>query len=65
MVYLVIKNLKIRILSKKLDYIKIRLFSIKEVKGPLNFKLELSKDVKIYLVFCISLLELVDLGALI
>ena len=64
-VYLFIKNLKLRTHTKKRDYIKVRLFFIKGVKGPQNFKLELPKDVKIYLVFYISLLEPADLETLV
>ena len=37
--YLLTKNLKIKRKSKKLDYIKVRLFLVKEVKGPINYKL--------------------------
>ena len=59
-VYLFIKNLKTRILSKKLDYIKVGLFFIKKVKGLVNYKLELLKNVKVYPVFYISLLEPAD-----
>ena len=32
--YLLIKSLKVKTLNKKLDYIKVGLFFIKEVKGP-------------------------------
>ena len=38
-VYLLTKNLKIKRLSKKLDYVKIGLFLIKYIKGPNNYKL--------------------------
>ena len=50
-VYLRTKNLKTRILSKKLDYVKVGPFLIKEVKGLVNYELELPKDAKVYLVF--------------
>ena len=51
------KNLKIKYLSKKLDYIRNGLFRIKIIKGLVNYKLELLKDIKIYLVFYVSFLE--------
>ena len=38
-VYLLTKNLKIKRLSKKLNYIKIGLFLIKRIKGLNNYKL--------------------------
>ena len=63
--YLLTKNLKTRILSKKLDYIKVGPFFIKEVKGLQNFELNLLKDARVYPVFYISLLELADPGTLI
>ena len=63
--YLLTKNLKIRTPSKKLDYIKVGPFFIKEVKGPQNLKLELPKDAKVHPVFYISLLEPADPGTLV
>ena len=59
-VYLLIKNLRSKRLSKKLDYIKVGLFLIKEVKGVINYKLNLPINTKIYPVFYILLLKLVD-----
>ena len=59
-VYLLIKNLKIKRLSKKLDYIKVGPFLIKYIKGLNNYKLQLLPDARIYPVFHISLLELAD-----
>jgi len=38
-VYLYIKNLKSKRLSKKLDYIKVRPFLIKRTRGPINYEL--------------------------
>ena len=38
-VYLNIKNLKSKRLSKKLNYIKVKPFLIKRSKGPINYKL--------------------------
>ena len=63
--YLFTKNLKTRIPSKKLDYIKVGPFFIKKIKGFSNFELDLLKDARIYPVFYISLLEPADPGTLI
>lgn len=58
-VYLLHRNIKIKRLSQKLDYQKIRLFVIIEKLGLVNYKLQLLKSMlKIYLVFHVSLLEL-------
>ena len=59
-IYLLIKNLRSKRLSKKLDYIKVGPFLIKEVKGVINYKLNLPTDIKIYPVFYILLLKLAD-----
>jgi len=59
-VYLLTKNLKIRKKSKKLDHVKVEPFFIKEVKGPVNYELDLLKDAKVFLVFYISLLKSID-----
>ena len=59
-VYLLTKNMKSKRPSRKLDYIKVGLFLVKQQKGLVNYKLSLSKDTNIYLVFHILLLELVD-----
>ncbi len=59
-VYLLIKNLKGIRLSRKLDYIKVGLFLVIRNKGPINYKLQLLPNAKIYLVFYILILELVD-----
>ena len=55
-----IKNLKIRKKSKKLDYIKLELFFIQVKKGTISYKLKLLKDAKVYLIFYILLLELLN-----
>ncbi len=60
--YLLTKNLKIRKKSKKLDHVKVESFFIKEVKESVNYELDLPKDVKVFLVFHISLLESTDLS---
>jgi len=59
-VYLLTKNLKTRKKSKKLDHVKVESFFIKEVKGLVNYELDLLKDAKVFLVFHISLLESTD-----
>jgi len=60
-VYLFIKNLKIKKLNKKLNYIKVELFFIKKTKKLDNYKLNISKNIKIFLVFYILLLKLTNL----
>ncbi len=45
-------------LSNKLDYIKIRLFLIKEVLGDITYRVRLLKHMRIYQVFYAALLEL-------
>jgi hypothetical protein len=60
-VYLFTKNLKTRKLNKKLNYVKIESFLIKKTKRLVNYELDLPKNVKVFLVFYISLLKLVDL----
>jgi hypothetical protein len=56
-VYLIRKNIKTARPSDKLDHKKLGPFKISEVKGPVNFKLELPKTMNIHPVFHISLLE--------
>jgi len=58
--YLLTKNLKIRKKSKKLNHVKIESFFIKAIKESINYELDLFKNVKIFLVFYISLLKSVD-----
>jgi len=58
--YLLTKNLKIKKKSKKLDHVKIESFFIKAVKGSINYELDLPKNVRVFLVFHISLLKSVD-----
>jgi len=59
-VYLLMKNLKTRKPSKKLDHVKVESFLIKKAKGPVNYELDLPKDAKVFLVFHVSLLEPAD-----
>ena len=56
-VYLLQKNIKIKQLNKKLDYPKLRLFKMKAIKKPSNYKQELLSQIKIYLVFHIIYLK--------
>jgi len=58
--YLLTKNLKIRKKSRKLNHVKIESFFIKEVKRSVNYELDLLKNVRVFLVFYISLLKSVD-----
>ena len=59
------KNLKIKKLSKKLNYVKIELFFIKNQKSRVNYKLELLKDTRIYSIFYILLLKPADFSTFI
>ena len=65
-IYLNTKNLKYKKKSKKknrkLNNIKIESFFIKKIKKTIYYKLNLFKNVKIYSIFHISLLELIDLN---
>ena len=56
-VYLLRKNITIKQLSDKLDYKKLSLFKIREVKRLVNYQLKLPKSIRIYDVFYILLLE--------
>ena len=58
MVYLLRKYIKIKRLSDKLNYIKLRSFKIKKVLGLILFKLKLLVSIRIYPIFYKSLLEL-------
>jgi hypothetical protein len=62
-VYLLRRNIKSDKPIKKLDIVKLGLFKILRQKGLVNYELELPKRMRIYLVFYISLLELVTLDA--
>ena len=64
-VYLFTKNLKKKSKSKKLNFVKIKAFFIKKIKEFKSYELNLSRDAKIYLIFDIFLLKLVDLNAFI
>ena len=57
MIYLLRKNIRTKRLSDKLDHIKLGPFKIQKKLGPVTFRLELLRHMRIYLVFHISLLE--------
>ena len=61
-IYFFTKNLKTRKLNKKLNYIKVNLFFVKKTKKLVNYKLDLFKNVKVFLVFYILLLKSIDLS---
>ncbi len=56
-IYLFTKNLKTRKLSKKLNHVKVESFLVKKTKKSINYKLDLFKNVKVFLVFYILLLK--------
>ena len=57
-VYLFTKNLKInKKKSKKLDHVKVESFFIKEVKGRVNYELNLLIDARIFLIFHVFVLK--------
>ena len=59
-VYLLRQNVKTKKSSNKLDYIKLKSFKILEAKRSVNFRLNLSVFMRIYLVFYIFLLKSAD-----
>jgi hypothetical protein len=63
-IYLIQRNIQTKQPSIKLDHKKLGLFKIKRIIRLVNYKLILPKTINIYLVFYISLLELVLLGVL-
>jgi len=60
---LIRKNINTKKPSDKLDYKKLKLFKIKQIKKSLNYKLALSKIINIFPVFYISLFEKAPPGA--
>ena len=58
-VWLLHKNILSRWLSKKLNYIKLKLFKVKKKIIEVNYKLDLLVKIKIYLVQYIAILKLV------
>jgi hypothetical protein len=61
---LIQRNIQTKQPSIKLDHKKLGLFKIKRITGLVSYKLVLPRTINIYLVFYISLLELVLLGVL-
>jgi len=59
-VYLFTRNIATKRPSKKLNYKKIKLFKIKRNIKGISFKLDLLKIIKIYLIFYVSFLKLVN-----
>jgi len=59
-IYLFMKNLKTRKLSKKLNHIKVESFLVKKTKRLINYELDLLKNVKVFLIFYILLLKLAN-----
>ena len=59
-IYLLRRNIKTIRLNNKLDYTKLGLYRIKKLLGPVNYKLDLSKKMRIYLSFYIFVLKLVN-----
>ena len=57
MIYLLRKNIKIKRLSNKLNYMKLRPFRIRKKLRPVTFKLILLKEMRIHPVFYKSLLK--------
>ena len=58
-VWLLYKNILSRQLSKKLNYVKLKLFEIKKKIIEINYKLDLLVKIKIYPVQYIAILKLV------
>jgi hypothetical protein len=61
-IYLIQRNIQTKQPNTKLDHKKLGLFKIPKIIGLVNYKLVLPKTINIYLVFYISLLELVNLN---
>ena len=60
-VYFLTKNWKVKKPRiKKLDYVKVRLFSVKERTGPVNIRLRLLRNAWVHPNFHISMIELAD-----
>ena len=57
--YLFIKKFESKWLSKKLNYIKIKLFKIINKVIEVSYRLDLLLKIKIYLVYYIAILKLV------
>jgi hypothetical protein len=55
--FLLQQNIKIKQLSKKLNYRKLESFKIRKKLGALSYELELLKTMQIHSIFHVSLLE--------
>ena len=64
-VYLLIKNLKTKKSSKKLNHVKIDLFFMKKIKRFKTYELNLFKKIRVFSIFNILLLESVDFNTFI
>jgi len=58
--YLLRRNIKTKKSSNKLNHTKLESYKILEIKESINYKLNLSTFIKIYLIFHIYLLESAD-----
>ena len=58
--YLLTKNLKTKKINKKLNYVKIDLFFVKQQKKSINYELNLFSNIKIHSIFHVSLLKSAD-----
>ena len=64
-VYLLTRNWKTKKpKTKKLDNIKVGLFSVKEKTGPVNIKIQLPRDARVHPNFHISMIEPADQSTL-
>jgi len=60
-IYLLTKNLKIKKPRiRKMNYVKVGPFLIKKAKRPVNYKLDLSKNARVFSIFYILLLKSAD-----
>ena len=55
--YLLTKNFKTKKINKKLNYVKIESFFIKQQKKSVNYELNLFLNIKIHSIFHVSLLK--------
>ena len=54
------KNLKTKKINKKLNHVKIDSFFVKQQKKSVNYELNLFSNIKIHLIFHVSLLKSAD-----
>ena len=64
-IYFFVKNFEKKNKSKKLKFVKIEAFFIKKIKEFKNYELNLFKNAKIYSIFNIFLLKLIDFNTFI